>query len=452
MQPSALFNFLDSDVPASMGWLRGVNLLALATILLAAWSAWGHFSRARRRIDPLTGGEPLATRLMWWSLTAAVGVMAVSIQHRWVEVNHFPSQTMSEVLVMFSGALLLSMWVLHLALGLRRNHGYGWATVGDALVAVVCAGSLATNAYSSSLTTAQRDLPPALQSYWFAPHLSALIFSYATMGIAAAIGVVYFAARFWNQALAGDRPRLGRGLVILAAAALLPLVPRWVGPGLSADLGLGHLLAWGGLALALLLLVLGLRFGLGKKEAAGAALLFGTLTLLPFGQFLTWPLLVVVGVVFCGLAAAKALPSAEVVSNLERTMDQVSFRAFAVGFPFLTAGLFMGAFWAQDAWANYWGWDSKENTALISWLVYVVYIHLRMLGGYRGGKAMGVLVAGALSIFITFQIFGYLPDSQKSMHRYTDDGVTPKEGMQGAKPEADRQAGLGAAEAPPAAF
>ena len=133
-------------------------------------------------------------------------------------------------------------------------------------------------------------------------------------------------------------------------------------------------------------------------------------------------------------------------------MDQVSFRAFAVGFPFLTAGLFMGAFWAQDAWANYWGWDSKENTALISWLVYVVYIHLRMLGGYRGGKAMGVLVAGALSIFITFQIFGYLPDSQKSMHRYTDDGVTPKEGMQGAKPEADRQAQAQAPERSPAAF
>ena len=92
----------------------------------------------------------------------------------------------------------------------------------------------------------------------------------------------------------------------------------------------------------------------------------------------------------------------------------------------------MGAFWAQEAWANYWGWDSKENSALISWLVYVGYIHLRMLGGYRGEKAMAVLMGGALSIFITFQVFGYLPDSQKnSMHKYTDDGVVPSEGMQG---------------------
>jgi ABC-type transport system involved in cytochrome c biogenesis permease subunit len=452
MQASQLFNFLDPDVASSMRWLRGVNLLAAVTALLAMASAWMHFRRARQAVDARAGGEPWASRAMWAALSAAVVVMGVSIQQRWLEVNHFPSQTMSEVLVMFSGALLLSMWVLHLALGLRRNHGYGWATVGDALVLVVCAGSLATNVYSSSLTTAQRDLPPALQSYWFAPHLSALIFSYATMGIAAAIGVVYFAARFWSQTVAGGKPRVALGFALVLLAAVLPLTPRWFGPALDADQGVGHIKAWGWLALGVLLIAALLRFALKRKELAGAALLFGTLTLLPFGQFLTWPLLVIVGLVFCGLAAAKSLPSAAAVQSLERTMDEVSFRAFAVGFPFLTGGLFMGAFWAQDAWANYWGWDSKENTALISWLVYVLYIHLRMLGGYRGGKAMGVLVAGALSIFMTFQIFGYLPDSQKSMHRYTDDGVTPQEGMQGSKPAAEGQAALERESAAPVAF
>ena len=65
--------------------------------------------------------------------------------------------------------------------------------------------------------------------------------------------------------------------------------------------------------------------------------------------------------------------------------------------------------------------------------MYVVYIHLRMLGGYRGEKAMAALMGGALSVFVTFQIFGYLPDSQKSLHRYTDDQVVPREGMQGAR-------------------
>ena len=63
-----------------------------------------------------------------------------------------------------------------------------------------------------------------------------------------------------------------------------------------------------------------------------------------------------------------------------------------------------------------------------------------VLGGYRGAKAMGALVAGALSVFMTFQVFGYLPDSQKSLHRYTDDGVEPQEGQQGKPPAADQQA------------
>jgi len=63
-----------------------------------------------------------------------------------------------------------------------------------------------------------------------------------------------------------------------------------------------------------------------------------------------------------------------------------------------------------------------------------------MLGGYRGSKAMAVLVGGALSVFMTFQVFGYLPDSQKSLHRYTDDGVRPSEGQQGPAPTETAQA------------
>jgi ABC-type transport system involved in cytochrome c biogenesis permease subunit len=158
----------------------------------------------------------------------------------------------------------------------------------------------------------------------------------------------------------------------------------------------------------------------------------GVLLLVPFLHVVAIPVLIVVGLVFSVLKLAGRLPGREAFAGLERELDDVSFRAFAVGMPFLTAGLWMGAFWAQEAWANYWGWDSKENSALITWLVYVIYIHLRMLGGYRGEKAMGMLLAGALSVFATFQLFGYLPDSQKnSMHKYTDDNVVPREGMQG---------------------
>ena len=51
---------------------------------------------------------------------------------------------------------------------------------------------------------------------------------------------------------------------------------------------------------------------------------------------------------------------------------------------------------------------------------------------------MSVLVGGALSVFLTFQIFGYLPDSQKSLHRYTDDAVVPMEGRQESAPTSEQ--------------
>ncbi|MEZ5979545.1 MAG: cytochrome c biogenesis protein CcsA [Planctomycetota bacterium] len=412
--------------------LRWVNIACAIGIPVAVVSGLAH------RRAALTGAdgthETVFGRLLRLVLWAACALSLLSVHARWGEVNHFPSQTMSEVLVMFSTALLLSMGVLQLALHLRKAHGHAWATVDDTLVAAVFAGVWATNHYSSSLSTAQRDLPPALQSYWFAPHLSCLIFSYATLSIAALLATVFFALRFWinlrETRFGGTRG--GRAVVwaVLAATGGLLLSIRtgasWV-PNPSffwALLALGVVASWL------------LRAQPAYRSAATLVLTVTWMAFLPFGQFVTLPILMIVGAVVSGMASKSAIPSAERMGALEGTLDSVSFRAFAVGFPFLTAGLFQGAFWAQEAWANYWGWDSKENTALISWLVYVLYVHLRLLGGYRGAKSMGVLVAGALSIFMTFQIFGYLPDSQKSMHRYTDDGVAPREGMQGPSPEA----------------
>ena len=123
----------------------------------------------------------------------------------------------------------------------------------------------------------------------------------------------------------------------------------------------------------------------------------------------------------------------------EQGSDRFTWLIFVVGFPFLTAGLIQGGLWAQEAWALYWGWDSKEVSALISWLFYVIYLHLRYVAGWRGEKGMWILAFGGLSIYITFQLFGYLPASQSSLHRYTDMSVVPAEGMMAPPPEAPVQ-------------
>ncbi len=364
--------FFREDILLSSRILVGADVLCGVGILAALVSMLFHARPSKDGTRPgwLAYGPIVFT-------TLATATIATAVGFRWVEVNHFPSQTMSEVLCMFTLALGVSMLVLWYALDLRKR-GHGWAIVEDVLIVLVLAGIVFTHAHVRTLATAQRDLPPALQSWWFAPHLSCLIFSYATMGIAALIALVYFVTRFWSGVYRG-----------------------------------------------------------GQSWQSQAWILAGLL-LIPFAHLVTIPLLVVSAIVFAGLMAMNRVPGADTVLRLEKELDDVSFRAFAVGFPFLTAGLWQGAFWAQEAWANYWGWDSKENSALITWLVYVIYIHLRLLGGYRGAKAMGALVAGALSVFLTFQVFGYLPDSQKSLHRYTDDGVEPQEGQQGPVPAAQQ--------------
>jgi len=426
---------------ASTGWLRIANILCVVGSALAILAAIRHGAIARSADAKSWDGKSPMKALAVLALVGAVVTCFVSIWNKGVEVNHFPSQTMAEVLVMFSFSLIVSLTVLHFALGLKRI-GPGWAILDDIIMLLTLQGAWFTNIYSSTLVTAQRDLPPALQSYWFAPHLSALIFSYATLGIAGLLCLIYFTTKYWTASATGERSGLKMGLLFGGLVAI-----AW---GLRAGHQGGDVayLLWGS-GIGLVLLIAFAVVSRGTRGLSGvwpvAALLL--LVLMPFGQYVALPVLLLGGGVFAVLKWRGSLPSVETLAGLEKTLDQVSYKAFSVGFPFLTAGLFMGAFWAQEAWANYWGWDSKENSALITWLVYVGYVHLRMLGGYRGERAMAVLLGGALSVFLTFQVFGYLPDSQKSLHRYTDDGVTAQEGMAAAAP-ATEQARVGDATEP----
>lgn len=109
-----------------------------------------------------------------------------------------------------------------------------------------------------------------------------------------------------------------------------------------------------------------------------------------------------------------ATPSAE--ADLAR-LDNFVYICVAIGFPFLTMALIFGALWAQVVWATYWGWDSKEVWSLITWLVYLVYLHLRYIKGWRAHSAW-LVVLGAIAIIITFLLSGYLPASQTSVHKY----------------------------------
>lgn len=83
-------------------------------------------------------------------------------------------------------------------------------------------------------------------------------------------------------------------------------------------------------------------------------------------------------------------------------IDLLSYRMIAFAYPFLTFGVIAGAIWADKAWGTYWAWDPKETWAFITWLIYSVYLHMRITMRWKGTSAAMVNILGFVVVLITF--------------------------------------------------
>jgi len=105
---------------------------------------------------------------------------------------------------------------------------------------------------------------------------------------------------------------------------------------------------------------------------------------------------------------ANRLPSLE-------QMDDVMYKAIALGFAFFTVATVLGAMWAAEAWGGYWSWDPKETWALIVWLNYAAWLHLRLTKGWRGRPLAWWSVVG---LFITLFAFLGVNMFLSGLHSY----------------------------------
>jgi cytochrome c-type biogenesis protein CcsB len=83
-------------------------------------------------------------------------------------------------------------------------------------------------------------------------------------------------------------------------------------------------------------------------------------------------------------------------------LEEVGYRAVMVGFPLLALGIALGAYWANSAWGRYWGWDPKETSSVVTWLIYAGYLHMRGLRRWQGTRSAVLLVAGFLAVLFTY--------------------------------------------------
>ena len=109
-----------------------------------------------------------------------------------------------------------------------------------------------------------------------------------------------------------------------------------------------------------------------------------------------------------GRPSGKWLPNAAII-------EEVMYKAIAVGFLFFTIATILGALWAADAWGRYWSWDPKETWAFIVWLNYAVWLHLRLVAGWRGKVLAWWAIIG---LFITAFAFIGVNMFLSGLHSY----------------------------------
>ena len=287
---------------------------------------------AKGRAD---GMELVASRLVWVAVTMAlVGTMV-----RWYEsyllgpdIGHIPVSNLYEVFVLFCW-LTAAFYLYFEAQYQTRSLGAFVMLVVSAAVGFLLWYTLVRQAHEI------QPLVPALKSWWMKLHVPANFIGYGTFALSA---MVAFAYLIKQQA---------------AETRWYKLAPLWL---------LGIVLCFEPIVFR-------------KSAVAGLsdywAVYFGISAL------------VVASIVFGRRRLAERLPSFEV-------LDDVMYKSIAVGFAFFTIATVLGALWAAEAWGGYWSWDPKETWALIVWLNYAAWLHMRLMKGLRGTVAAWWALAG----------------------------------------------------------
>jgi len=287
----------------------------------------------------------LGSRLAW----GAVAMALIGSMVRWYEsylvgadVGHIPVSNLYEVFVMFA-------WMTALFYLYFEEH-YGTRALG-AFVMLVVSAAVGFLLWYTVAREAQEIQPlvPALKSWWMKLHVPANFIGYGTFALSA---MVAFAYLIKQQASETSWTRLAPLGVLGLVLCFEPIVFRPT----AGEAGSGFWMVYFGVSV---LMVGGILFG--RKHIA------------------------------------SKLPALEL-------LDDLMYKSIAVGFAFFTIATVLGALWAAEAWGGYWSWDPKETWALIVWLNYAAWLHMRLMKGLRGTVSAWWALVGL--VVTTFAFLG----------------------------------------------
>ncbi len=148
-------------------------------------------------------------------------------------------------------------------------------------------------------------------------------------------------------------------------------------------------------------------------------------TLMPALQSIWFvPHVIVYMVSYALLAASSAVGFHGVyLTYKQRPLDatlNLADQLVNLGYGFLTLGLVFGALWAKEAWGHYWTWDPKETWAFLTWVAYLVYLHIRHYHKYSKRLALKYLALSFVVLLVCWFGVNYLPSATYSVHTYTN--------------------------------
>ena len=276
---------------------------------------------------------------------------------RWLNYGHFPLSNMFESLIFLSWSLTLLQLVLE---KLSKNNFLG---------AILSPIALFTNSFASfSLPPEMQKasvLVPALQSNWLMMHVTVMMLSYAALLGGSLLAIAFLIITFGeNINLTGNS---------------LGLVPT--------------------------------DFDINKEFPVGFLNLDSSSELLQYqtANIKKFP------VITSGNSQDDFLAKENINYKLAKTLDNLSYRTLGIGFPLLTIGILSGAVWANEAWGSYWSWDPKETWALITWIVFAVYLHTRITKGWQGKRPAIIASVGFFVVWICYLGVNLLG---KGLHSY----------------------------------
>ncbi|WP_426145596.1 c-type cytochrome biogenesis protein CcsB [Polaromonas sp. DSR2-3-2] len=273
--------------------------------------------------------ESLGSKIAW----VGVGMALIGTLVRWYEsyligpdIGHIPVSNLYEVFVLFC-------WMTA-AFYLYFEAEYKTRALG-AFVMLVVSGAVGFLLWYTVIREAHEIQPlvPALKSWWMKLHVPANFIGYGMFALAAMVALSYHVKQQAQE------------------TRWYKLTPLWM--------------------LGVVLCFVPIVFRKSPLEAGGSNYWIGYLLVAG---------LIAGGILLGRKHIAARLPSLEV-------LDDVMYKAIAVGFAFFTIATVLGALWAAEAWGGYWSWDPKETWALIVWLNYAAWLHMRLMKGLRGTVA-----------------------------------------------------------------